>query len=85
MLDSELPSDLKVSHKTAIKVDEEGTEAAAATIVRGTPAMTGSPEPTPPPVKVIIFDRPFAFFLRHSESGAIFMLGRVERPEEVRD
>ncbi len=69
--------DLLVFHKTYVKVDEEGTEAAAATAVavvaRGAAAQ---PEPL-----LVRFDRPFLFLLRHSESKAIFMLGRVEQPE----
>ena len=74
--------DLKVLHRAYIKVDEKGTVAAAVTALTATPASTGSPEPTPPPIKVIRFDRPFGFCLRHSQTGAVLMMGRVERPTE---
>jgi serine protease inhibitor len=56
-------------------VDEEGTEAAAATAVtvsRGKPAEQAT---------LLRFDRPSAFALRHASSGAILMMGRVELPE----
>lgn len=67
--------ELRVYHKTYIRVDEEGTEAAAATAVTIVPTSAG------PPPAVLSFDRPFLFVLRHSGSGAILMLGRVQRPE----
>lgn len=70
---------LEIFHKTFVKVDEKGTQAAAATAVA---VITRSSARTAPP-EVMRFDRPFAFALRHSTSGAIFMLGRVDRPEEV--
>lgn len=70
--------DLKVFHKTYIKADEEGTEAAAATAVVIT--LTSAPDSFGP--QVVRFDRPFLFLLRNSESKAIFMLGRVDHPEE---
>lgn len=77
MLPKEKPLSLQVFHKTYVKFDEEGTEAAAATAVVATRSMTAVADP-PLHLK---FDRPFFFLLRHSASGAIFMLGRVDRPE----
>ena len=64
-----------VLHKAFVSVDEEGTEAAAATAV-----IIGvtSAEPSEP-VELII-DRPFLFVIRHQETGAVLFVGRVLRP-----
>lgn len=59
-----------VQHEAFIEVDEEGTEAHAAT---GT-AVAGSHGPT------ITFDRPFFFVIRDRITGAILFLGRVTDP-----
>lgn len=63
-----------VVHEAYIAVDEEGTEAAAATAVvmraAGLPAQ---------PVELII-DRPFIFALRDLDTGALLFLGRVTDP-----
>jgi serpin B len=65
-----------VIHQANIDVDEEGTEAAAATgVVMGIVSMP----PKPIPVNV---DRPFLFALRDLETGAILFLGRVLEPIE---
>jgi serpin B len=79
VLEPPSPLELMVFHKTFIKVDEEGTEAAAATAV----AITRKGGSVEPPPETIRFDRPFGFLLRHSKTGAILMLGRVERPDEA--
>jgi serpin B len=57
-------------HKAFIQVDEEGTEAAAAT------AIVAAPTASPEPVEVVV-DRPFLFFLRDRPTGAILFVGRV--------
>jgi serpin B len=64
-----------VFHQSFVKVDEEGTEAAAAT---AEVAMITSAPLTPPPRFTV--DRPFLFALRHKNSGALFFLGRVTDP-----
>jgi len=67
-----------VFHKTFIAVDEQGTEAAAATAVvmmRAT-AMRG---PKPPPIEVKV-DRPFVYAIQHVPSGVCLFLGRVTEP-----
>ncbi|MDQ3914894.1 MAG: serpin family protein [Actinomycetota bacterium] len=57
-------------HKTYIRVDEEGTEAAAVT---GGVAVTSAP----PEFRV---DRPFLFTIGDTETGAILFLGTVTDP-----
>ena len=62
--------------KAFVEVNEEGTEAAAATAFAV--GVTPLSEP-PPPVEVTI-DRPFIFLLRHSDTGAVLFMGRVLDP-----
>ncbi len=65
-----------VYHKAFVKVDEKGTEAAAATAV----VMMGrSARPRPLVFKA---DRPFLFLIRHEKTGMILFLGRVTEPKE---
>ncbi|NWF77460.1 MAG: serpin family protein [Chloroflexi bacterium] len=63
-----------VIHKSFVAVDEDGTEAAAATAV--IVGITSVPEH---PVEVTI-DRPFIFLIRDIETGAILFVGRVLNP-----
>ncbi len=63
-------------HKAFIEVDEKGTEAAAATAFT---ARAGSAMPTEPP-KPFVCDRPFAFAIRDTKTGAILFLGQVADP-----
>lgn len=66
-----------VIHEAYIAVDEEGTEAAAATavIMELTAAMPGEN------VQLTI-DRPFLFALRDRDTGAVLFLGRVTDPTQ---
>jgi serpin B len=65
-----------VIHKAFVNVDEEGTEAAAATGVgmRAT-AVTAFREP-----KVFRADHPFLFAIVHQPSGAMLFMGRLVSP-----
>ena len=66
----------EVVHKAFVDVNEEGTEAAAATgVVVGVTAMPAQP-------LVVRADRPFVFLIRERRSGAILFLGRVVEPKE---
>lgn len=65
-----------VFHKAYIDVNEEGTEAAAATAV--VMQLRGAPPGDNPPV--FRADHPFIFLIRDNESGAILFLGRVSDP-----
>jgi len=63
-----------VFHKAFVAVDEEGTEAAAATAV--VMAETALPAE---PVQMRV-DRPFLFLIREHQTGTIIFLGRVLNP-----
>ena len=67
----------EVFHKTFLALDEEGTEAAAATAVVMARVMAAIPAEPPPVIKV---DRPFLFAIQHRASGACLFLGRVTDP-----
>ncbi len=62
-----------VLHKAFIKVDEDGTEAAAATdvVIEGDGALIE---------ENVTVDRPFLFFLRDRVTGTIIFVGRVTNP-----
>jgi len=63
-----------VLHKAFVEVNEEGTEAAAATgVVVGVTAM-----PAPPPV--FRADHPFVFIIKDNSTGSILFVGRVMDP-----
>jgi serpin B len=64
-----------VIHKSFIAVDEEGTEAAAATavIIRATSGIGG---PTPE----FTADHPFLYWIEHSSTGEMLFLGQVTNP-----
>jgi len=66
----------QVFHKAFVKVDEKGTEAAAATAV--VMARAGSAAPARP--KEFVADHPFLFVIRDLRSGLILFLGRVTDP-----
>jgi serpin B len=66
-----------VEHKTWVKVDEEGTEAAAATSIRmSLPVVVGA---SIPPF-VMIVDHPFFFAITEQQSGALLFAGIVVDP-----
>lgn len=59
-------------HKAFVEVNEEGTEAAAATgIVVGEASA-------PPMIKTFVADHPFVFLIRHRPTGLILFFGKVE-------
>jgi serine protease inhibitor len=66
-----------VMHKTFLEVNEEGTEAAAATAVKV--AATGRPAPRP--VFTMVVDRPFFLAIDDSETGVQLFLGAVAEPK----
>jgi|WetSurMetagenome_2_1015567.scaffolds.fasta_scaffold36315_1 serine protease inhibitor len=63
----------KVIHKSFVDVNEEGTEAAAVTVVAI--EVTSMPQN-----QVFNVDHPFIFAIRETTTGAILFLGRVQDP-----
>ncbi len=67
----------EVYHKAFIAVDEQGTEAAAATAVVMRPtSIPVNPNPN------FIADRPFMYFIRDRITGAVLFMGRVMDPTD---
>jgi len=64
----------RVIHQTFIDVQEEGTEAAAATIVE---IMETSAGGGPPIFRV---DKPFIYVIKENSTGAILFMGKVGKP-----
>ncbi len=64
----------EIAHQAFVRVDEAGTEAAAATgVVIGVTAL-------PAPAPEVRFDRPFIYLVRDLETGAVLFMGRVVDP-----
>jgi len=66
----------EVIHKAFVAVDEEGTEAAAATAV----VMKCLSAAMPARPKVFHADHPFLFFIRNRKTGTILFSGRLANP-----
>jgi len=64
-----------VFHKAFVRVDEKGTEAAAAT--GGVSRFVSAEPPAGPTFNV---DHPFLFLIRHNASGLVLFIGRVADP-----
>ncbi len=62
-----------VVHQAFVKVNEAGTEAAAATAVIIVPTSL-------PTIRTVAIDRPFVFVIRDHATGALVFMGRVARP-----
>lgn len=67
-----------IIQKAKIILDENGTEAAAATGM----IMCLSCRIDPEPIVNIFADHPFAFLLRHKQTGSIIFEGFVKNPQE---
>jgi serpin B len=68
-------------HKAFIDVNEEGTEAAAATSTVMVATAMLRPAQEPPPI-VFRADHPFLFMIRDTKTGGILFMGRVEDPRK---
>jgi serpin B len=66
------------THSALIELDEEGTKAAAATVIAGSCSAPVRRQPVE-----FRCDRPFLFVLRHVPTGAVLFLGRVVAPPRV--
>ena len=68
-----------VIHKAFVDVNEEGTEAAAATgIIMAPTSLALDPEP-PPEFRA---DHPFVFMIRNNRNSSIMFMGRIRNPME---
>jgi serpin B len=61
-------------HQATLTLDEEGTEAAAATAFIGRPVSSG------PPSVTVVFDHPFVFFIRDVQTNALLFVGHFAGP-----
>jgi serine protease inhibitor len=66
----------RVIHQAFIETSEEGTEAAAATVVE----MVVTSMPAEPNVWTVNIDRPFLYFIHETSTGTILFMGRVGDP-----
>jgi serpin B len=71
----------RVMHKTFVAVDEEGTEAAAATVVDLT--LGGSLDDDDLPVVDFFVDRPFVFVIYNTRLACPLFMGRVMLPTQA--
>ena len=65
----------EVKHKTFVEVNEEGTEAAAVTVMMGAAEVT-----VPLPPFEMIVDRPFFCAIRDNETRTILFMGYIVDP-----
>jgi serpin B len=65
----------KIKQKTFVQVNEEGTEAAAVTVVEMTYTSIG-------PGVAFIANRPFLYLIKEKSTGAILFIGRMDEPQE---
>lgn len=65
----------RVIHQAFVKVDEKGTEAAAATGMDDLLGFT-----MPPPPKIFRVDHPFVFLIYDNQTGLILFIGQVVDP-----
>lgn len=70
-----------VSHRTFLRVDEEGSEAAAVTMMAGT-GGPGPPKPKDKPQPFVV-DRPFLCAIVHDATGAVLFLGMINDPKST--
>ena len=70
----------KVKHLSKLQVFDEGTRAAAVTVMRIVPVS--APPPRPDKIDFIV-DRPFIVVIRDLETGAVLFLGRIAEPEPL--
>ncbi|MBP5971252.1 serpin family protein [Brasilonema sp. CT11] len=78
---SAMGKDLKISevkHKTFVEVNEEGTEAAAATSVEIMPVR--AVKPSKEPFRMIV-ERPFFCAIRDNQTGSVLFMGSIVEPQ----
>ena len=67
-----------VIHKSFISIDEEGTEAAAATAV----VMDGTTDEEEPTYQDVAFNRSFLYAIIERDTGTVLFLGRTTDPSD---
>jgi serpin B len=72
-----------IFHKAWGEINEEGTEAAAATAMTVAAKYEEGPRPPPPPV--FRADHPFVFVIRDIRSGSLLFAGRLADPKYAAD
>jgi serine protease inhibitor len=65
-----------VKHKSFIEVNEEGTEAAAVTVVAIERTSVGGPQKVP-----FVVNRPFMYAITEKSTGAVLFMGTVKNPQ----
>jgi serpin B len=68
----------QVIHQAFVDVNEEGTEAAAATAI-AMPTMAKDA----PRIPIFNADHPFVFIIQETETGSILFMGRVSDPSKI--
>lgn len=66
---------LDVTHTAKVSTDEEGTVAAAVTVV----GMSSAPSQSVEGEVTLMFDRPFIYLIRNTVTGSIIMAGRFAK------
>ncbi len=64
----------QIKHRAFVEVNEEGTEAAAATAVEMVTKAMPQREP------IFRADHPFLFLIRDNQTGTILFMGRIANP-----
>ena len=75
--------DLKIDeaiHQAFVEVNEEGTEAAAATVVVMVPSGVAPRPHKEPKIPIFRADHPFIFLIQQKSTGDILFIGRVVNP-----
>ena len=67
----------RVLHQTFIDTNEEGTEAAAATVVE---MVFTTANPSHHLIMKVTLDHPFLYFIRETSTGTVLFMGRVGDP-----
>ncbi|NPE28130.1 hypothetical protein HNV12_09175 [Methanococcoides sp. SA1] len=76
-------SELDILHQAYIDVQEEGTEAAAATAIEAVDSASPMKETI---IREFRADHPFMFFIEDKRTGCILFMGKIEQPEyEIED
>lgn len=72
----------EIKHKAYVDIDEQGTEAAAATAITVSDGYSGAAKPD---TIDFIADHPYVFLIQDNKSGNILFLGKVSSPTNLTD